>query len=119
VAQSLSITLDFCSGHGLRVVRLSPASGSVLGMEDPAWDSLSPSPSAPPLSLKKRGYVLLCSFSVNFIPSLPASQLNFLSLRALVLLLPLITSKSIIDCPLFHKDLLETSCVFHYLIPLS
>ena len=26
-------TLGFCSGHDLRVVRLSPMSGSVLGME--------------------------------------------------------------------------------------
>ena len=36
-------TLDFGSGHDHRVVRLSPASGSVLSKE-----SVCPSPSAPP-----------------------------------------------------------------------
>ena len=35
-------TLDFISGHDLRVLTSSPTSGSVLG-EEPAWDSLSPS----------------------------------------------------------------------------
>ncbi|VCX43222.1 unnamed protein product [Gulo gulo] len=39
-------TLDFGSGHDLRVVRSSPSSRSVLSME-PAEDSPSPSPSAP------------------------------------------------------------------------
>ena len=29
----LSMTLDFSSGHDLRVVRLSPKSGSVLSMD--------------------------------------------------------------------------------------
>jgi len=47
VAQSVEhLTLDFGSCHDLRVVRSSPASGSALSME-PAWDSLSPFPSAP------------------------------------------------------------------------
>jgi len=45
VAQSDEcLTLDFRSGRDLRVVGLSPLSGSALGMES-AWDSLS-SPSA-------------------------------------------------------------------------
>ena len=42
------LTLDFGSGHDLTFVRSSLASGSGPGLE-PAWDSLSPSPSAPPL----------------------------------------------------------------------
>ena len=34
VAQSVkNLTLDFSSGHDLRVVRWSPMSGSALGME--------------------------------------------------------------------------------------
>ena len=41
-------TLDFGSGHDLTVARLSPASGSMLSVES-AEDSLSPSPSVPPL----------------------------------------------------------------------
>ena len=49
-AQSVKCpTLDFGSGHDLRVVRFTPMSGSELGME-PAEDSLSPSPSALSLS---------------------------------------------------------------------
>ena len=40
--------LDFDSCHDLMVLRLSPTFGSVLSMK-PAWDSLSPSPFAPPL----------------------------------------------------------------------
>ena len=43
----LSVPLDFGLGHDLSIVRSSPALESVLGME-PAWDSLSFSPSAPP-----------------------------------------------------------------------
>ena len=35
------LTLDFGSGHDLRVVRSSPTLGFALSME-PAWDSLSP-----------------------------------------------------------------------------
>lgn len=42
------LTLDVGLGHGLRVVGLDPTLGSVLGV-DPAWFSLSPSPSAPTL----------------------------------------------------------------------
>ena len=49
VAQSVGpLTLDFGSGHDLTVTGSSPASGSVLAVE-PAWDSLSSSPSVPPL----------------------------------------------------------------------
>ena len=40
------LTLDFGSGHYLRVVRSSPELGSVLSVE-PAWDSLSLSLSLP------------------------------------------------------------------------
>ena len=47
------LTLDFSSGQDLRVLRWSPALGSVLGPET-AWDSLSASPSAPSPSLKKK-----------------------------------------------------------------
>lgn len=39
-------TLDFGSGHDLKVLRSSPVSGSALGGES-ARDSLSPSPSDP------------------------------------------------------------------------
>ena len=42
-------TLDFSSGHDLRVMGLSPTSDFALGME-PALDSFFPSPS---VSLKK------------------------------------------------------------------
>ena len=49
-------TLDFCSGHDLRVMRLSPAWGSMLGME-PAKDSLCPS--ATPRHL------LVCALSLS------------------------------------------------------
>lgn len=45
-----SPTLDFSSGHHLRVLRSSLVSGSVLSV-DPAWNSLSPSPSVPPPDL--------------------------------------------------------------------
>ena len=47
------LTPNFGSGHDLRVVRLSPTLGSVLGME-PAWDSLSPSFLSLSLSLSRR-----------------------------------------------------------------
>ena len=43
------LTLDFYSGHDLRVMELSPMPGSALSMEL-AWDSLSLCPS-PPLAL--------------------------------------------------------------------
>ena len=42
-------TLNFSSGHDLRVLELSPTLGSMLGVE-PAWDSLSPSPPVLPLT---------------------------------------------------------------------
>jgi len=54
VAQLLkSLTLDFGSGHDLRVVRLSPSSVSELGVE-PAQDSFSPLPLPLPPPLKKK-----------------------------------------------------------------
>ena len=41
IAQSVEpLTLNFSSGHNLRVVRLSPLLGSTLS-GDSAWDSLS------------------------------------------------------------------------------
>ena len=40
------LSVDFSSGHDLRVMKLSPASGSALNME-PAWDAFSLSSSAP------------------------------------------------------------------------
>ena len=47
VAQSVKcLTHDCSSGHVIRDVKSSHASGSVLGME-PAWGSLSSSPPAP------------------------------------------------------------------------
>ena len=49
-------TLDFGSGHDLRVMRLSRVSGSVLGVE-PAYDFLSPFPSAPPCPAHMHTYV--------------------------------------------------------------
>ena len=42
------LTLDCGLGHDLKVVRSSLMLGSVVGME-PAWESLSPTSSAPPL----------------------------------------------------------------------
>jgi len=68
VAQSVKhlmvkhLTLDFGLGHDLRVMRSSPLSGSLLGVE-PAWDSLSTSPSAPSATSKK-SFVLLYLFSI-------------------------------------------------------
>ena len=53
-------TLDFSSGHDLRVLASSLESGSVLGMEN-AWSSLSPSLSTPPLIAHT--HVLSCSVS--------------------------------------------------------
>ena len=61
------LTLDFSSGHDPRVVRWSPASGSMLGMR-PTWDSLSPlktkwnktnkqNPPKPPYSDYRGSYV--------------------------------------------------------------
>jgi len=50
-------TLDFGWGGDLRILRLSPVSGSTLSVES-AWDSLSPSPSAPPPACA-------CSLSLN------------------------------------------------------
>ena len=44
----LSVWLDFGSGHDLMVMRSSPTFAPLLGMES-AWDSVSPSLSAPPL----------------------------------------------------------------------
>ena len=44
------LTLDFACGRDLRVVGLSPASGSMLSGES-SWDSLSPSASLLMLTL--------------------------------------------------------------------
>ena len=56
VAQSVKhLTLDFSSGHDLMVHEIEPHCGLCADSVEPAWDSLSPSLSAPPmhtLSLK-------------------------------------------------------------------
>ena len=50
VAQSVKCpTLDFSSGHDLRVHGFEPCIGLCADIAEPAWDSLSPSLSAPPL----------------------------------------------------------------------
>ena len=41
------LALDFGSGHGLTVREFEPRVGLCAGGVDPAWDSLSPSVSAP------------------------------------------------------------------------
>ena len=64
--------LDFSSGHGLRVMRLTPMLGSSLDME-PAKDSLSPFCSVPPpphtpsLSLKQNNkpWTFVMSFTLK------------------------------------------------------
>ena len=43
------LTLDLSSGHDLAVSGFEPASASTPGSMEPAWDSLSPSLSAPSL----------------------------------------------------------------------
>ena len=50
VAQSVKLpTLDFGSGGDLMVCEIEPCVGLCDDSVQPAWDSLSPSPSAPPL----------------------------------------------------------------------
>ena len=43
------LTLDFSSGHDLTVCETEPRVGLCNDSTEPAWDSLSPSLSAPPL----------------------------------------------------------------------
>ena len=45
------LTLDFSSGHDLVVCEFKPCIGLHTDRAEPAWDSLSPSLSAPPLAL--------------------------------------------------------------------
>ena len=47
-------TLDFGSGHDFTVHEFKPHLGLCADSMEPAWDSLSPSLSAPPLLKKKR-----------------------------------------------------------------
>ena len=42
------MTLDFGSGHGFMVCEFKPHVGLCTDSMEPAWDSLSPSHSAPP-----------------------------------------------------------------------
>ena len=50
VAQSVKPPiLDFSSGHNLMVCGVEPHAGLCTGSVEPAWDSLSPLLSAPPL----------------------------------------------------------------------
>ena len=45
VAQSVEhLSLDFCSGHDLMVVKIEPQAGLCAGSTGPAWDSLPLSP---------------------------------------------------------------------------
>ena len=46
------LTLDFGSGHDLTVHEIEPHIGLCTDSADPAWDSLSPSFSAPPLFMR-------------------------------------------------------------------
>ena len=53
-------TLDFSSGHDLVVHEMEPYIGVCADSEEPAWDSLSPSLSSPPLltlSLPQSKYI--------------------------------------------------------------
>ena len=55
VAQSVECpTLDFSSGHDLVVREFEPHVGLCTDSVGPAWDSLSPSLSAPPLLVSAR-----------------------------------------------------------------
>ena len=50
MAQSVKrLTLDFSSGHDLRVREFEPHTGLCADSGEPAWDSLSPPFSVPPL----------------------------------------------------------------------
>ena len=50
MAQSVKLsTLDFGSGHDLTVHEIEPHIGLRADSTEPAWDSLSPSLSSPPL----------------------------------------------------------------------
>ena len=54
------LTLGFSSGHDLRVRGFEPCEGLCADSTEPAWDSLSPSISAPPLfflSLSQNKYI--------------------------------------------------------------
>ena len=53
-------TLDFSSSHDLMVHGAEPCVGLRAGSTQPAWDSLSPSYSAPPL------LILSLSLSLSF-----------------------------------------------------
>ena len=58
------LTLDFGSGHDLTVWETEPLVGSVLTVQtEPAWDSLSPSLSAPAPLMRTHGHTL--SFKTN------------------------------------------------------
>ena len=53
VAQSgKCLTPDFGSAHDLSVCEFEPHTGRQTVSEEPAWDSLSPSLSAPPLHMR-------------------------------------------------------------------
>ena len=52
--------LDLDSGHHLTVHEFEPRVGLCTDSEEPAWNSLSPSLSAPPL------FVLFLSFFLSF-----------------------------------------------------
>ena len=47
------LTLDFGSGHDLIICGMEPCIRLYADSTDPAWDSLSPSLSAPPLLVRE------------------------------------------------------------------
>ena len=55
------LTLDFGSGHDLAVCEFKLFVGLRAGSEEPAWDSLSPFHSAPPLLI----HALSLSVKIN------------------------------------------------------
>ena len=69
------LTLAFGSGHDLTVHETEPHSGLCAVSVEPAWDSLSPSVSAPPLltfSLKikklKKNVTVICNLHTSSSP---------------------------------------------------
>ena len=55
-------TLNFGSGHDLMVFEIEPHGGLCADIVGPAWDSLSPSVSAPPCSCS---LALFLSLKIN------------------------------------------------------
>ena len=58
------LTPDFCSGRDPEVREIESHIGLCAGGVEPAWDSLSPSPSAP-LLLVHAGFLVLSFSKIN------------------------------------------------------